>query len=795
MHWKRTSALIHGVQTLFESGAIGQQTDGELLRVFCERRDRTADHAFAALVERHGPMVLRVCRSILQDEHDAQDAFQATFLVLVRRSHSVRNRESIGSWLYGVALRVAACARASLAHRRKHERRAADRAPSGVVLDAGRHEIAEIIHEELGRLPERNRAVLLLCHLEGLTCEAAACRLGWPIGTVKSRLSRGRELLLRRLIRRGLGPDDTSKPHQPHCAALPAALLRDTVQAMLQLAGPRQVSGLVSLRALYYARKALSRTLISRALLVPSLLLAGLIAAAGAAFALPKQEPTRTGAAAQTTAKDAALAKQAEAPKSKEILHVHVVDTSGQGVPNVEVEVRDRNRAEEVGRFRTGPGGWLTVAADELFNQIEFEARPDAQTLGWAIIRSGELSPTGREDDPVNMVLLPLNHRVEGSIVDVRGKPIRGATVQVVQLDHDVNRFAMGYGTAPPEASLGSAVTDQAGKYAITLPQGTRALLSAHHPRYVGPNFGCQPEDRAVEPVTLRDAGGVAGTVINSITKQPVAGAQVGVQLVEHHDTNLGSGGRGATTDAGGGFVIGGLEPGIYNLLFYGNPKDKALVARAVEGVRVKAGEDTRADLSVTKGRRLRGVAIDTVTNKRMAGESIMCYSVSHPRSGAACESARADELGRFEFFVPPGPVFVYIGSGGLVGRSHKKHLKVPDDRDPEPVVLERRYPRGFDPSSSPYSSFKCTLHVRMAGGEARQRAGGRTLSGRVFDPDGLPIASVRVHYNASKKFVESATDRLGIFRLKGLPSRAASYRPCQERIWTRFGGRSSRGR
>lgn len=274
----------------------------------------------------------------------------------------------------------------------------------------------------------------------------------------------------------------------------------------------------------------------------------------------------------------------------------------------------------------------------------------------------------------------------------------------------------------------------------------------------------------ALKPVTLRDAGGIAGTVINSITKQPVAGAQVGVELVELPDTVLGGGGGKATTDAGGGFVIGGLGPGTYNLLFYGSPNEKALVAQAVEGVRVKVGEDTRADLSVITGRRLRGVAIDTVTNKPMAGAWIMCHSLSHPRSGAACQSVRADELGQFEFFVPPGPVFVYIGSAGLVGRSHKKHLIVPDDQDPEQVILERRYPVGFDSSPRPYLPVKCTVHVRMAVVDGGQGAGGRTLSGRVFDPGGLPIASVRVHYNANKRFVEAATDRMGFFRLTGLP-------------------------
>ena len=186
------------------------------------------------------------------------------------------------------------------------------------------------------------------------------------------------------------------------------------------------------------------------------------------------------------------------------MLSLHVVDTNGQGVPNVEVKVRrDGNSAEEVGRFRTGPGGLLKVSVDALYSQIVFEARPDAQTLGWANIRSGELTPTGRENDPAKMVLLPRNHQVEGSVVDVRGKPIRGVAVQVVQLDHVDNRMLTTYGQLPPEASLGSAVTDAAGRFKLTLPQDARVIFAAYHPRYFGRNFGCKSDERTVSPVTL----------------------------------------------------------------------------------------------------------------------------------------------------------------------------------------------------------------------------------------------------------------------------------------------------
>jgi RNA polymerase sigma factor (sigma-70 family) len=194
------------MKTLFTVGTVGGLTDGELLGLFIAHRGETGEMAFSVLVERHGPMVLRVCRSILRDEHDSEDAFQATFLVLVDRAGSVRERTSVGSWLHGVALRVAACARGSSARRRAMERRAADRAVTIYDPAAPEPDFAPMLHEELAGLPERYRQPMVLCYLEGLACEDVALRLGWPIGTVKSRLARGRERLRARLLGRGLGP-------------------------------------------------------------------------------------------------------------------------------------------------------------------------------------------------------------------------------------------------------------------------------------------------------------------------------------------------------------------------------------------------------------------------------------------------------------------------------------------------------------------------------------------------------------------------------------------------------------
>jgi RNA polymerase sigma factor (sigma-70 family) len=216
-------------------GSIGGLTDAELLGLFATGGE-AAELAFATLVARHGAMVLRVCWSILTDEHDAQDALQATFLVLVRRAGSVRNRESIASWLHGVALRVASCSRVSAARRRVHERRFAELATEEFHREDNDPDLSPVLHEELDRLPERFRSVITLCYLEGLACEAAAARLGLPVGTVKSRLARGRDRLRSRLTRRGLAPSAAALGTLLGAEQVPAALSPTIVDSTARIA-------------------------------------------------------------------------------------------------------------------------------------------------------------------------------------------------------------------------------------------------------------------------------------------------------------------------------------------------------------------------------------------------------------------------------------------------------------------------------------------------------------------------------------------------------------------------------
>jgi RNA polymerase sigma factor (sigma-70 family) len=212
MRGELSTSVHKRVEALWRHGTSVGWTDRELLECFVDRRHATseaAEAAFAAIVDRHGPMVLRTCRRILGDEHEAQDAAQVAFLVLARRARQVGGFRSVGGWLHEVAVRVASKARIAAIRRRVREdrwgRSVAGRVAEGSEPADDPERWAEL-HEELARLPEAFRAPLVLCDLEGLTQQQAAARLGWPLGTVQSRLARGRARLKSRLVRRGVVP-------------------------------------------------------------------------------------------------------------------------------------------------------------------------------------------------------------------------------------------------------------------------------------------------------------------------------------------------------------------------------------------------------------------------------------------------------------------------------------------------------------------------------------------------------------------------------------------------------------
>jgi polysaccharide biosynthesis/export protein len=178
----KAPCLSRSLGALFDTGVVDDLPDRQLLEQFTASDDRD-ELLFDALVERHGPMVLRVCCRLLDDTNDAEDAFQATFLVLLRHARSIRHMSSLAAWLYGVALRVASWARVDSARRRRIERHVIRQATERNA-EPDRQDLRAMIDFELARLPEKYREPIVLCYLEELTHEGAAERLGWPVGTV-----------------------------------------------------------------------------------------------------------------------------------------------------------------------------------------------------------------------------------------------------------------------------------------------------------------------------------------------------------------------------------------------------------------------------------------------------------------------------------------------------------------------------------------------------------------------------------------------------------------------------------
>jgi RNA polymerase sigma factor (sigma-70 family) len=316
-----TGAMPRYFSALFEVGTLTGLSDRALLERFATRsgaHDAAAELAFAALVERHGPMVLRVCIAVLGNRHEAEDAFQATFLVLASRARSIRRADSVGSWLHGVALRVAARARSRTARRRRHERRRAEMIIR--TSDAGGdHDIPtaddrdRVLHEEIGRLPEKYRKPVVLCYLEGLTHDRAADQLGWPVGTVRRRLAWARDRLRGRLTRRGVAPSvlpigllgsGLAREATWATTLVPASLTDATVRGALRVGlGKAALVGIVSAEAIALMKGVLqTMTTTKLTLLTATVLTACLVTTGVGLLAYPGQRPGIRAAPAQAGA-------------------------------------------------------------------------------------------------------------------------------------------------------------------------------------------------------------------------------------------------------------------------------------------------------------------------------------------------------------------------------------------------------------------------------------------------------------------------------------------------------------
>lgn len=238
----RVEASVTHPEVTSAMEAVVVLPDEELIERFLTPGRDDSETAFRIMVIRHGPMVLGVCRHVLNQHQDAEDAFQATFIALARKAGSIKDRRVLARWLYEVAYRIAVRAKTNAVRNRMRERQGAEMSVRAAQNEAGWNELRPVLHEELSRLPDKYRTPVVLCYLEGKTNEEAAELLRWPVGTVKGRLSRAREMLRSRLASRGLALSaaflvTSFSQNAVFAEVVPSRLIDSTVNSAIRQAG------------------------------------------------------------------------------------------------------------------------------------------------------------------------------------------------------------------------------------------------------------------------------------------------------------------------------------------------------------------------------------------------------------------------------------------------------------------------------------------------------------------------------------------------------------------------------
>ena len=419
-------------------------SDGELLNRFSTSREETA---FAALVQRHGRMVWGVCRHVLSHEQDAEDVFQATFLVLAQKAGAIRDRQAVGSWLHGTAYRLALRAKRDAATRRAHERRGQCMPREKTFSESALREALALVYEEVQGLPDKHRAAFVLCCLEGKTLAEAARQLGWKEKTVSSAVSRARQQLRVRLVRRGVALTAAMcaipLAQQAASAAVPAMLLKSTVTGALTCTLGKGATTAAMSAGVATLVQGATKSMSTMKLKTATVLFLVLgIGAAGLAIrshqAIAAQQADREQhAAAEPTAKERPQpAARPAKPKANDSITVRGLVLGPDGKPFAGAKLYlNHSQPKEKGfaeRATSGADGRFefTIAKSELGKANAHNAPPQVMAAAkghgcdWATVsadgKTGELTLRLVKDVPIS-----------GRILDPDGKPVVGAKIKV----------------------------------------------------------------------------------------------------------------------------------------------------------------------------------------------------------------------------------------------------------------------------------------------------------------------------------------------------------------------------
>jgi RNA polymerase sigma factor (sigma-70 family) len=645
----------------------GGQPDGQLLERFAAARDEAA---FEALVRRHGPMVLGTVRRLLGNEADAEDAFQATFLVLARKAGAVGKHGSVGGFLYRVAYNLALKAKAAAARRR--ERGTGGRSSASPLDELTARELLAALDEEMGRLPENYRAPLVLCYLEGRTRDEAARQLGWSLGTLKHRLEQARSRLRGRLERRGVG--------------LPAALLAAGLAAATVPAG---LAGSVS-RAARLAAPGPAGGLLKRAA-AGAVLALGLVGASWLAYGAPRAGLPRQAAAAAKPSgpQQDAAPKPVAAERAEMTVTGRVLDADGKPVAAARVAVlagvRHLRRhgglsldRELVGQGETNrDGGFrLTVPRTSSVRNwaVDVVAARAGYGLGW-----GSFDPDA--EAPAVSVRLRPEQVLRGRLIDLEGQPAAGVKLRLdgvrqVSKQDGSDGSAMISLSDPSERPAfwpEPGATDKDGRFAVRgVGRDTAVTLRVHDERFGAQTLEFVTDDKAArETVTRPLAPGriLEGRVTYADTGKPAAHVEVGAW-----------GARGET-DADGRFRLVPARGPIRDqeetgLVLAYAPERQPYLNVQKQFRWPRSARRHRIDLALPRGALVRGRVVEKDGGKPVA-EALVHYFAQHTNPNLKLEdlggnnfangrnAVRADREGAFQIACLPGPGYLTVEGPG----------------------------------------------------------------------------------------------------------------------------------
>jgi RNA polymerase sigma factor (sigma-70 family) len=687
-----TGSVFRQMASLFDGGSVAGLSDRQLIDRFVASHDAAGEAAFAALVVRHGPMVMHVCGQVLGDLHHAEDAFQAVFLVLARRAPSIRDPDLLSNWLYGVALRSAGKAKARLARRRRNERREAMIAANRRMdLPADRRAIdreqAEVLHHEIERLPNAFRLPVILCYFEGLPLEEAARRLRWPEGTLRSRLARARAKLRRGLTRRGVSLSGAVVGAAPGSrsasASISSHLCHETTRAAMSLAAGQAATGAVSATAL--AQEVLRSMLIRklRLTLVTLFVMAACASGAGyfARFLASQDEPGRQPNA---TRPQATTAKDGTPPSAPGRMFVvgRVLDPQGKPVPNAVTMVyaaikqpgsgpiHEKMRPSAIGQATTDGSGRFQVDAPRTsssrHHRMGAVALAPGYGAGWV-----ELDPD-TERAVVDISLRP-EQVIQGRLLDLIGRPVQGVEVvvqgmaRVVPGNSATDRgeviegpwFGWNRGNGLP-AWPKPAISDAEGRFAVRgAGRDLRVALVIDDPRFARLSVPIKT-DRSSDskPVTLalEQAKIIRGRITDAETGTPIPYAQI---LIMSYKA---SGGiiNEFQADAQGQFRVNPLSADRYEISVKA-PEGHPYLTVSKSFNWPKGAVDHPIDLALPRGVVIRGKATEEGTGKPVAGARINfgARRTADPQPSAMSGQAESGRDGSFQLAVLPSPGYL----------------------------------------------------------------------------------------------------------------------------------------